>query len=66
MRYQIVTEIDFEDWLELACLLWPEHAPDDLRKIFREILLSEKEDGVIVRNEETFPVKGSSLRLTFD
>ena len=52
--------------MELACLLWPKYEQDDLSKILRDILVSEKEDGVIVRTEEKLPVAFMNISLRYD
>ncbi len=66
MRYSIATKSDVEDWLGLACLLWPEYARKELGRILHQILVSEKEDGVIVCTERKQPVAFMNLSLRFD
>lgn len=66
MEYRIVTERNVEDWLGLACFLWPEYAREELGRILREILIAEREDGVIVFTGEKQPIAFMNLSLRFD
>ncbi len=66
MEYRIVTKGDIEGWLDLACLLWPEHTREALGGTLGDILISEKEDGVLTWTEQEQPVAFMNLSLRAD
>ncbi len=66
MKYRIVTKRDVKDWLSLAFQLWPEYSQEELLRILLEILISKKEDGVILRAEDDLPIAFMNLSLRFD
>lgn len=41
---------DLQEWLRLGLKLWPEETEDELRKIFLDILSSEREKAFICKN----------------
>lgn len=56
MEY-IIREIikkDLEEWLKLGLKLWPEERKNELKKIFLDILSSEKEIAFICKNANEY------------
>lgn len=61
-----LVEADFEDWLDMALELWPEHSREEMSGILRALMRSEREDAFICRAVDGSPVGFVNLSVRSD
>jgi aminoglycoside 6'-N-acetyltransferase I len=61
-----ITQNDFNEWLELALMLWPDYSTAQMQVILTNILDSPREDGFIVRDENGGAIAFMNLSLRSD
>ncbi|MBU1167448.1 GNAT family N-acetyltransferase [Patescibacteria group bacterium] len=66
MTYSKITKENFEDWLNLGMLLWPDHSREELRKDFSDTLESHNEEVFGCKNDQNELIAFISLSIRSD
>jgi aminoglycoside 6'-N-acetyltransferase I len=66
MKIVKITQNYFNEWLELALMLWPDYSTVEMQVILTNILNSPHEDGFMVRDENGGAVAFMNLSLRSD
>jgi aminoglycoside 6'-N-acetyltransferase I len=56
MKYEILTQKDFQDWLAMAADLWPGESSEALERLFGDLLSKKNYQTYIARTEQSEPV----------
>ena len=57
---------DFNDWLDLALELWPDYSSAEMEVIFTNLLHSDREQGILVRDDNGYALAFMNLSFRSD
>ncbi|MBI5393384.1 GNAT family N-acetyltransferase [Candidatus Woesearchaeota archaeon] len=66
MIIQKIKKEDFDAWLEMGLLLWPKHSKNELKKEFKDILKSKREETFLCKDDEGKYIGFINLSLRYE
>src|SRR4028118_1687638 len=66
MKICKVTQDDFQEWLSLALELWPDYSSAEMEVSLTNLLHSDREQGILVRDEHGCAIAFMNLSLRSD
>lgn len=66
MKIIKVTQKDFADWVMLGKEFWPSHSPVDIKKDFKRMLSSNKEQSFLCCNERGYAIGFINVAIRTD
>jgi aminoglycoside 6'-N-acetyltransferase I len=66
MKICKVTQADFQEWLSLALELWPDYSSAEMEASLTNLLHSDREQGILVRDDRGCAIAFMNLSLRSD